>query len=85
MEGNVLFIAAAIILSILGIILIVPGRYIWKFFYSAVMGCASLFVLNFLCAPLGLALGINPVTGLWCGFLGVPGAAALIALKYIVR
>lgn len=47
-------------------------------------GMAVLLAWNLLAGPVGLGLGVNLVTCLTTGFLGVPGLGLLLALRWLV-
>lgn len=63
---------------------LVPMRYVAQVLLHGAVGVALLAVVNGAGNVLGVAplyVPINPVTALVSGFLGVPGVAALIALR----
>ena len=43
----------------------------------------ALFLINLLGAKVGVNIGINPLTALIAGFLGLPGIVMLVLLQYI--
>lgn len=45
------------------------------------LGGLAVWLLGFALSPFGVHLGLNPVTALVVGTLGVPGALLLVALK----
>ena len=57
---------------------------VWKLFYNSIFGMVALLIVNFLGAPFNINIGINGVTCLICGFLGLPGFIMLFILKFFI-
>lgn len=57
---------------------------VWKIFYNSIFGMVALLIVNFLGAPFNINIGINGVTCLICGFLGMPGFIMLFILKFFI-
>lgn len=57
---------------------------VWKIFYNSIFGMLALLIVNFLGAPFNINIGINGVTCLICGFLGMPGFIMLFILKFFI-
>ena len=72
------------LLCLIGYLLLVPMRFMWRLLAGGVLGALSLLLINLLGAPLGLAVEINPFTAMATGFLGVPGAALVVALQLLL-
>ena len=51
---------------------------------GGVMGALMLAAVNLLGAPMGFSVAINPFTAMSVGFLGLPGAALVVALKLLM-
>ena len=56
-----------------------PSRVLFRTAKAAAIGGVSLAVVNAVLAPFGIFVGINAVTLLVVGFLGVPGVLLLYA------
>ncbi len=65
----------------LGKIFVMPMRLVWKLIYNGVIGGLMLWLVNFVGSFAGFEIGINVVTALVAGFLGIPGVVLLIAFK----
>lgn len=52
-----------------------------KILINGVIGIVLLYIANFIGGYLGFAIGINAVTALIAGFLGVPGVIFLIIFQ----
>lgn len=78
------FAFAAILLYLIARILLVPFKLIIKLVINALIGGVLLIIFNLLGAPLGLNVGINVITALVVGFLGIPGLILLILIQLIL-
>lgn len=58
-----------------------PGRATWLILRNVALGCLFVFAVNWVGAYLHFHLPFNPITAITAGLLGIPGVAALIALK----
>ncbi len=57
-----------------------PLRFLLRFVCSAAVGGALLWG----CAALGAEVGVNFVTLLVCGFMGLPGAGGIVLLSLLL-
>lgn len=73
-----------ILLYIIGWLLVVPLKYLFKLLLNGIIGGAVLFVLNLLGKHIGFFININPITALITGFLGVPGIVLIFLLQKIL-
>ncbi len=78
------FAFAALLLYLIARILLVPFKLIIKLVINALIGGVLLIIFNLLGAPLGLHVGINVITALVVGFLGIPGLILLILIQLIL-
>jgi inhibitor of the pro-sigma K processing machinery len=49
------------------------------------VGAVAIFAVDFLLSPMGLFVGINAVTALITGVLGIPGLVMLYAVRWILK
>lgn len=61
-----------------------PLKVIFKFFFSSFLGLVLLFIINSFSHITGFYIGINPITALILGLLGVPGIIAIAILKFFI-
>lgn len=61
-----------------------PLKFIFKFALNSITGCVLLSLANKALAKLGFFVGINPITAVCVGVLGVPGAVAAVILSIIL-
>ena len=74
-----------IIFLIFGKIFIWPLKKILKLIVNSILGGVLIYIINVIGMNFGFHIGLNIVTSLLVGFLGVPGAGLLIILKIILR
>ncbi|MGI6238760.1 MAG: pro-sigmaK processing inhibitor BofA family protein [Christensenellales bacterium] len=75
------FAIGLIVMGLLGYLLLVPMRFLWRMAAGGVLGAVALWVINFFGALVGFSIAINPFTALAVGLLGLPGAVLVVALK----
>ena len=73
-----------IILYIVAKLLVVPLKIIWKLIVNAVVGGITLILINFFGGFIGVHIGINFLTALIVGILGVPGVVLILIAQYIL-
>ena len=57
-----------------------PKKYIIKFVLNSIAGCVFLSIFNVFMEKYGIWAGINPITAVCTGIMGIPGAVAVILL-----
>ena len=75
-----LFLMGLILISLLGRLLLVPGRFFWRVTANGVAGALVIMGINLISGLTGFSIPINPFSALAVGFLGLPGAALITAL-----
>ncbi|QQY79863.1 inhibitor of the pro-sigma K processing machinery [Keratinibaculum paraultunense] len=75
------FIFGLFLLYVIGMILVIPIKIIWKLIINGVIGGILLLLFNLIGKGLGLFIAINPITALIAGFLGIPGVILLLILQ----
>ena len=81
----VAYAAGVLIVYALGKMLLIPLRTIFNLMVNAVIGGGVLLVINFVGGFWGFHIGVNPITALVVGLLGVPGVLLLIGLRLLFR
>ena len=79
------FLACIIFLFIFGKIFIWPLKSVLKLVFNSILGGILIYVINLIGMNFGFHIGLNLLTAIIVGLLGVPGAALLIILKIILR
>lgn len=79
------YVFGLILLYVIGWILVVPLKVILKLIYNGILGGIALIVINVLGGFIGISIGINPITALIVGALGMPGVVLLLFLQIALR
>lgn len=78
------FCLGLVLMGLLGYLLLTPRRFFWRCAAGGVLGALALYVLNAFGDLVGFSVAINPFTALAVGFLGLPGAALVVALQLLL-
>ena len=86
MEGNTIlvYVACIIFLFLLGRIFVLPLKSILKLIVNSILGALLIWFINLIGGAFGFHIGLNLVTSIVIGILGLPGAILLIALKLVL-
>lgn len=87
MEFNVIltFLACIILLFIFGKIFVWPLKSILKLVFNSIFGGVLIYIINIVGMNFNFHIGLNLITAVLVGILGIPGAALLVILKIILR
>lgn len=87
MDFNVIltFLACIILLFIFGKIFVWPLKSILKLTFNSVLGGVLIYIINIVGMNFNFHIGLNLLTAVLVGILGIPGAALLVILKIILR
>lgn len=72
------------LLCLIGYLLLVPMRFMWRLVAGCVMGALALGLVNVFGSFVGFSVEINPFTAMAVGFLGLPGAGMVVALQLLM-
>ena len=72
------------VMGLIGYLLLVPMRFLWRMAAGGVLGAAALMVVNFFGSIVGFSIAINPFTALTVGLLGLPGALLIGVLSVYI-
>lgn len=78
------YFACVIAIFIIGKILFVPLKMIFKLILNSILGGILIWLINLVGITWGLHIGINVITMLTIGLLGVPGAVLLTVLAIFI-
>jgi inhibitor of the pro-sigma K processing machinery len=78
------FAIGLVLLCLIGYLLLVPMRFMWRLVAGGAMGALALGLVNLLGGLVGFSVEINPFTAMAVGFLGLPGAALVVALRVLM-
>ena len=72
------------LICLTGYLLLVPMKFLWRLLAGGVLGALVLVVVNLVGALFDFSVSVNPFTAMAVGFLGLPGAALVIALQLLL-
>ncbi len=78
------FVFGLMVLYLLARILVYPMRLLTKVVGNSLVGAVLLMVFNLLGALVGLSVGVNVVSALVVGILGLPGLITLLIIQGIL-
>jgi len=78
------FFLGLALLYVVGWLLLVPMKFLWRLIAGGVLGGLALWLLNQFAWLIGFAVPVNPLTALAAGFLGIPGVALVVALTLLL-
>ena len=78
------FAVGLTLLCLIGYLLLVPMRFMWRLVAGCMLGAVVLAAVNVLGGLMGFSVEINPFTAMAVGFLGLPGAGLVIALQLLL-
>jgi len=84
MENIVIFLACICFLFIIGKIFIVPIKWIIKLIFNSILGAILIFAINLIGGIWGFHIGLNFITSIIVGILGIPGAICLIVITLLL-
>ena len=78
------FVSCLFFLFIIGKIFIVPLKTIFKFILNSIIGGLIIYLINFIGGYFGFHIGLNIITSVFVGLLGIPGAVVVILIKLLL-
>ena len=78
------YIACICFLFIFGRLFIVPIKTILKLVINSILGGITIFIINLIGSIWGFHIGLNLITSIFVGILGIPGAIVIVVIKLIL-
>ena len=78
------FLSCIFFLFIFGKLFIVPFKTIFKLIINSILGGIIILIINMVGKIWGFHIGLNIITAIFVGLLGIPGAIAIILLKLLI-
>lgn len=78
------YIACIFFLFIFGKIFIIPIKTIFKLVMNSVLGGLVIFIINLIGSFFNFHIGLNLITCIFVGILGIPGAIAIVIIKLLL-
>ena len=76
--------AGIILIFLIGRIFIIPLKIILKLILNSILGGILILLINLIGETWGFHLGLNIITAVFIGLLGIPGSIVLILLKLLI-
>ncbi len=85
MDQNIItFLACVCFLFLIGRVFALPVKKVLKLVFNSILGGGLIYVINIIGSSFGFHIGLNLVTSITVGILGIPGAIALILIKLLI-
>lgn len=86
MEFNniITYLACIFFLFIFGKLFIVPIKTILKLVVNSILGGITIFIINIIGSIWGFHIGLNLITSIFVGILGIPGAIVIVIIKLLL-
>ncbi|MBE7038301.1 MAG: pro-sigmaK processing inhibitor BofA [Ruminococcaceae bacterium] len=78
------FVLGLLIVFVVCKIFFKPLKFILKLFLNSFIGVLLLYVINLFSKFTNFFIGINPVTAIILGLLGIPGLILIVILKLLI-
>jgi len=78
------YIACIFFLFIFGKLFIVPIKTILKVLINSILGGIAIFVINLIGSFFNFHIGLNLITSIFVGILGIPGVIFIVIIKLIL-
>lgn len=78
------YLAGIIVIFLIGRLFIIPLKMIFKLILNSILGGVFIFVINLIGGVWEFHIGLNMVTAVFVGILGIPGSIVLVLLKLLV-
>lgn len=78
------YVASICFLFFFGRIFILPIKTMIKIFFNSLLGAITIFAINWIGTLFNFHIGLNVITAIIVGVLGIPGAILIIILKMII-
>ena len=85
MDSNIItYLACICFLFIFGKVFLVPITKILKLILNSILGGVIIFIINLVGQVYSFHIGLNIVTSILVGILGIPGAICIIIIKILL-
>ena len=80
----IIYIACICFLFLFGRIFILPIKNILKLVLNSILGGFIIYLINLIGGVFSFHVGLNYITAIMTGILGIPGAILLVILKIFI-
>ena len=83
MDNNtvIIYVACICFLFLFGRIFILPLKSILKLVLNSILGGLTIYLINLIGSAFSFHIGLNYITAIFTGILGIPGVILLVILK----
>ncbi len=74
---SIIFVACIIFLLVIGKMFMFPLIKVLKIIFNSILGAILIYIINLMGSAFGFHIGLNIVTSIIVGILGIPGAILL--------
>ena len=74
---SIIFVACIIFLFVIGKMFMFPLIKVLKIIFNSILGAILIYIINLMGSAFGFHIGLNIVTSIIVGILGIPGAILL--------
>lgn len=83
-NNYLVYIASIIFIFIFCKIFLVPLKSIFKLILNSILGGVLIYVINIVGMLFDFHIGVNIITAIIIGVLGIPGAILLVVIKLLI-
>ena len=80
----IIYIACICFLFLFGKIFILPLKSVLRLVLNSILGGILIYIINLIGSLFGFHIGLNYITAIFAGILGIPGTILLVILKLIL-
>ena len=80
----IIYLGCIIFLFLIGKFFIIPLKIIMKIIGNSILGGILIFIVNLIGGMFNFHIGLNVVTAIVTGILGIPGVILLVLLKLFI-
>ena len=86
MEPNILiaYLIGILFIFFIGRIFIIPLKHIFKLILNSIVGGVLILLINLIGENFGFHIGLNLITAIFVGLLGIPGSVLLVLIKLMI-
>lgn len=81
---RIIYIIACLLFIVFSLIFAKPLKHLFKVVINSALGCVIIMLFNFIGGIFGAFIGINALTSITVGVLGIPGFISILALQYLL-
>lgn len=84
LNSVIIYLACLIVIILVGKFFYVPLKHIVKLLINSLLGGLLIYIVNIIGTSFNFHIGLNSVTAVFVGVLGVPGVVVLVLVKLLI-